>query len=253
MPSRLPRAWVADLCFRVRHLFLLKFAGITAFTWVFFLAYFHLLRFPAHAVVEMPLTPLDRWIPFEPSGLVAYLSLWIYVGIAPGLQRDFRALIGYGAWAAALCTCGLLLFYAWPTRVPLAPLGAVSFPGFALMQGVDAAGNACPSMHVAVAVFSACWVDRLCRDMATPGWPRALNAVWLALIVWSTVAVRQHVVLDALAGALLGGAFAAASLHRRGARPGAAEALDMIPRAAAFLRPAAGDGASNESNPGVAR
>lgn len=227
MPPRLPRAWVADLSHRVRHLFLLKLAGTTAFTWVFFVAYFHLLRHPSHTVVEMPLTALDRWIAFEPAAIVAYLSLWVYVGIGPGLQRSVRALIGYGAWAAALCASGLLVFYFWPTRVPPLPRGDASFPGLAMLQGVDAAGNACPSMHVAIAIFSALRVDRIFRDAAAPWALRAANAAWFALIVWSTIAVRQHVVLDALAGALLGGAFAAVSLrwHARLFRPKRADII----------------------------
>ena len=242
MPPRPSRAWSGELAFRIRHLFVLKLAGITAFTWLFFLGYFHLLRFPAYAVVEMPLTVLDRWIPFEPAGLVAYLSLWLYVGIAPGLQRSLRDLLAYGCWAAALCASGLLLFYFWPTRVPPLAPAAASFPGFALMRGIDAAGNACPSMHVAIAVFSARWIDRVCRDAGAPWALRAANAVWLALIVWSTVAVRQHVVLDAVAGAVLGGAFAAASLQWR-LGFGASRPADIIRRSETFLRPVSGDGA----------
>jgi membrane-associated phospholipid phosphatase len=46
-----------------------------------------------------------------------------------------------------------------------------------------------------------------------------LNVVWLLLIVHSTIAIRQHVVLDALAGAVLGGAFAWAALRWRPASP----------------------------------
>jgi membrane-associated phospholipid phosphatase len=44
------------------------------------------------------------------------------------------------------------------------------------------------------------------------------NTVWLLLIVYSTLAIKQHVLLDALAGAALGAAFGWASLRSFAAR-----------------------------------
>ena len=86
-------------------------------------------------------------------------------------------------------------------------------PAFALLQGVDAAGNACPSLHVATAAFTAVWVDRRLACIGTPAWLRWTNVVWFVAIVWSTLAIKQHVVLDVAAGLLLGAAFAGVSLR----------------------------------------
>ena len=85
-------------------------------------------------------------------------------------------------------------------------------------QGVDAAGNACPSMHVAVAIFTAIWVEHILRGAGAPAWLRLVNGLWFAAIVYSTLAVKQHVVLDAVAGAVLGIAFAIPSLRWRPGR-----------------------------------
>ena len=90
--------------------------------------------------------------------------------------------------------------------------------GFELLRGVDAAGNACPSLHVATAAFSALWLDRLLRDLAMPRWLRGASASWFALIVWSTLAVKQHVWWDVAAGLLLALAVALPALHGGGAR-----------------------------------
>lgn len=173
--------------------------------WVFFIGYFHVLRHPVRPVTEMPLTPLDQWVTFEPLALVAYVSLWVYVGIPAGLLPSLRQLVVYGLWVGALCTTGLVVFYAFPTAVPqpFLPVDVALYPGFALLQGVDAAGNACPSLHVATALFSACWLDRLLRQYAAPWQPRALNALWVVLIIYSTMAIKQHVALDVAGGALL--------------------------------------------------
>jgi len=190
---------------RVRYHFVLKALGITAFMWVFFLGYFHTLRHPVRAVTEMPLTALDHWVGFEPLALVPYVSLWIYVGFAPGLMPSLRQAAVYGLWTGALCLAGLLAFYAFPTSVPLDPMrmGLSQHPGFALLQGVDAAGNACPSLHVATAVFTACWVHRHLLHMGAPAWPQVVNLLWLLLIVWSTMATKQHVAWDVAAGTVL--------------------------------------------------
>ena len=195
--------------------FVLKFVGVCGFMWLFFIGYFHLLRNPSQAVTVMPLTALDQALTFQPAAMAAYVSLWLYVGIPAGLMANRRQLVVYGLWAALLCLIGLAVFWLWPTAVPPVPLPAdvARYPGFALLQGVDAAGNACPSLHVATAVFSAIWIERLLRDVQAPAWPRMLNAAWVLLIVYSTLAIKQHVVWDALAGALLALAVALPSLR----------------------------------------
>jgi membrane-associated phospholipid phosphatase len=120
-------------------------------------------------------------------------------------------------WIGSLCLVGLACFYLAPTAVPPLVLGLdlTRYPSFALLQGVDAAGNACPSLHAAAAMFSAIWADRLLRDVTAPNSLRLLNGGWFLLIVHSTLATKQHVVLDVLAGVLLGLVFALASLRWR--------------------------------------
>lgn len=165
----------------------------------------------------MPLTALDRIIPFVPSALLAYGSLWLYVGMPAGMMASFKHLLVYGAWMAGLCLTGLAIFYFYPTAVPPLTLGIdlAQHPGFALLQGVDASGNAFPSLHVATAVFSAFWIDHILRSVGSPLGMRAASIVWCLLIVLSTLAVKQHVLIDVVAGTLLGVLFATISLRWR--------------------------------------
>ena len=216
MPSSHSRAgWSADITLRVRRHFALKLIGTTAVTGLFLIAYLYMLHHPAHAVTVMPLTAFDRLIPFQPQALFVYVSLWLYVGVGPGLQLNLLELLVYGLWMAAMCLCGLAFFYFWPTQVPPLQLDVSSFPGFAMLQGVDAAGNACPSMHVAAATFTIVRVSQVLRQASAPILLRVFNAAWFAAIVFSTLAIKQHVVLDAVAGAFLGVAFALPSLRWR--------------------------------------
>lgn len=204
----------------MRRYVVLKIAGTTAFTALFFVGYFHLLRFPAYTVTVMPLTALDHLIPFQPNALFVYLTLWLYIGVGPGLLLGFVELLAYTLWISAMCLVGLGVFYVWPTAVPAANLDVAGLAGFAMLKGVDAAGNACPSMHVAAAMFTAIRVDRTLREARVPAALRLMNALWMLAIAHSTLAIKQHVLLDVVAGAALGAAFALASLYARpGARP----------------------------------
>lgn len=221
-PLRVPAApagFAVELVARSRARFWLKLLGISAYMWLFFEGYFHLLRHPSAPVAVMPLTPVDHWVGFQPWALWPYLSLWLYVSLPPGLLRSTRELLHYGVWVGSLLVAGLACFWWWPTAVPHVPL-QTDHPGFALLRGVDAAGNACPSLHVAAAVFSGLWLHRLLIDMQAPRWVLAANGVWLAAIVWSTLAVKQHVWWDVVGGLALAMLFAPASLRWRSPRGG---------------------------------
>ena len=196
----------------MRRHFVLKVVGTTLGISLFFVAYFHLLHNPAYAVTTMPLTALDRAIPFEPAALFVYLTLWLYVGAGPGLQPDVAELVAYGVWIGLLCAAGLLVFYYWPTQIPSHDIDASRYAGFSMLKGVDAAGNAFPSMHVAIAMFTMLRLRDVWRRIGAPVWLHAASLGWCAAIVASTLLVKQHVVLDAIGGVGLGAIFAYASL-----------------------------------------
>jgi membrane-associated phospholipid phosphatase len=208
------RSWI-ELGRRARHGFIRTTIATSLLTGLFFMAYFAVQRHPAHVPLVMPRTALDLLIPFQPAALLAYLTLWVYLGLGPGLQRTGREFAVYGAWLCGMCVSALTIFYFWPTRVPLSVTAAHGFPGFSTLQRVDQTGNACPSMHVAVAIFTVVRVDELLRSMRLPFPLRLANGAWFALIVYSTLATKQHVVLDVVAGAILGLVFAAMSLRWR--------------------------------------
>ncbi len=205
--------WSAELGRRARGHVLLALAGTSTLICLFFVGYFYVQQNPAFPVTVMPLTRLDRMIPFQPHALWIYLSLWIYVGAGPGLQKTRRDILLYGLWVGALCLAGLAVFYFIPTAVP-PMVDAPHSSAFSLLQRLDATGNACPSMHVAAAVFTVMRVDAVLRESRSPAFMRFLNATCCALICYSTLAIKQHVALDVLAGAALGVTFAVLSLRQ---------------------------------------
>ena len=207
MPALSPRS--AELYERVAANWWLKFFGITAFIAVFFSAYFLLLQFPLFGVTLMPLTAVDRFISFQPWSVGLYYSLWLYVSLPPTLLRTRPELYAYGWISAGMAVVALSIFLFWPTSIPATTgIDWASHPGFAALKRLDKSQNACPSLHVAFAVFSGVWLDRMLRTLRLADWPRLVSAAWCIGIVYSTIATRQHVAVDVAAGTALGLLFA---------------------------------------------
>ncbi len=198
----LETGWLRRSGRRIRVLWPLKMAGTMAGMSVFFFAYFWLLHHRAFPVTLMPLTAVDRAIAFRPEAFVVYASLWIYVSLAPALLTTKRELLSHAVAWSVLSAIGLGIFFFWPTAVPAAEVNWAPHSAFAFLKRIDASGNACPSLHVAFAVLTAVWFERLLREVGAGGIARSVNWLWCAAIVYSTIAIRQHVALDVLAGAL---------------------------------------------------
>lgn len=208
---RQTRPWLQELAVRVVYLWWFKAIGTAAFMTVFFAAYLHLLHFPVYPVTVMPLTVVDRAIGFQPWALVAYGTLWIYVALPPALAPTLKRLFSYGWHIGGLCLAAILVFVFWPTAVPPADVDWGRYPGFALLKGIDVGGNACPSLHVATALYSAIWLEMELREIGAVAWLRRLSWLWCAVIVFSTLATKQHVMYDVVAGTALALAVAALS------------------------------------------
>jgi len=192
----------------------LKGIGTTVFISLFFVAYFYVLRNPAYPPTVMPAIWLDRWIGFQPLALPVYLSLWLYVSLLPAFFETRAELYRYGVAMAVMCIAGLSIFYFWPTAAPAPDIDWARYPDIDFLKDIDASGNACPSLHVATAFLSGAWFHHLLRRFGAPAWVLAGNWAWCAAIVYSTIAIRQHVAVDAIAGLALGGVAAALALGR---------------------------------------
>ena len=161
---------------------------------------------PAVSRPEWVRNPIDRFV-------MARLDA---EGLAPAPEADRRTLASYGITALGLSLVGLGIFWLWPTAVPVPGESWAPDSAFAFLKNIDASGNACPSMHVAFAVLTAIELTRQLRELRAGSTVVALNWLWCVGILYSTIATRQHVVLDVIAGALLGALFAIA--HHRWCR-----------------------------------
>jgi membrane-associated phospholipid phosphatase len=182
-----------------------KLIGTTLGMTAFFAAYFWLLGHPIHAATLMPVTGFDRMIGIQPAALPLYLSLWVYVSLAPALVVNRRELVSVGLAWLALSIIGLGTFLVWPTAAPGMDVDWSHYPSLGFLKAADAAGNACPSLHVAFAIFSAASLGRSLRQLGAGRPARGLNWLWCLGILYSTMATGQHVFVDVVAGTALGG------------------------------------------------
>jgi membrane-associated phospholipid phosphatase len=206
-------SWLLQVWPRMRILWAAKVTGTILSMPVFFVVYFWLLNHPLFPVTTIPRTAVDRLIGFCPETLPLYVSLWVYVVLPPMFLKNRRELGSYGVAVIGLSVIAFVFFLFWPTALPKFELDWSQHPSVSFLKTVDASGNACPSLHVAFAVFTAIWLERLLREMGAGRLVRALNWLWCLGILYSTIAIRQHVALDVLAGAVLGAIVGA--LHLR--------------------------------------
>jgi len=183
---------------------LFKGTGTTVGMTVFFIAYFIVLNNPLFPVTVVPATWLDDVIGFHPWSLIPYASLWFYIAICPSFLNDRRQLWAFAAGCAALAGTGLAIFILFPTAAPAPDIDWSLYPLIQFLKETDSAGNACPSLHAAFAVFTALWFARTLPALGAGLVLQFANFVWAGLIVYSTLATKQHVAIDALYGAILG-------------------------------------------------
>lgn len=142
------------------------------------------------------LTPFDAAIPFLPWTVWIYAAFVLFAIAAIALAPPRRALAALLASAGALALA-LPCFALLPADLPRPPAPpGISGAAIDWLRRHDDAHNTCPSLHVALAVTAA-WA------VAPTRWRWAAIGC-AAAISLSTLTVKQHTVVDVVAGALLG-------------------------------------------------
>jgi membrane-associated phospholipid phosphatase len=191
----------------VRRLFSLwpvKVLGISGGISLFFVLYFWAARSPQAPVTVMPVLALDRWFTLRESLLPVYASLWVYVSMAPAFTKDGAELLRYTLRAALMSAIGFAFYLFYPSAVPDFGVDWSQYESLQFLRAGDASRNAFPSLHVSFAVLSCHVIAGQLRAMGVPLALRAINVAWCVAITYSTIAIRQHVVVDVAGGLVLG-------------------------------------------------
>jgi membrane-associated phospholipid phosphatase len=183
--------------------------------------YFTLQRLDAFPLRSLPELPIDRWIAFEPAWIWAYLSIALLVPLAPILATRKEDLARYAKGLTLLCVVCFAAFLFFPVEGPRPEQIEGQHAVYELLVSWDRPSNSLPSLHAGLAVYSLLFLFRVLG--LGPSGRIAVGlagALWGALILYSTLATRQHWAIDLPAGVLLAGAAHALVWRDAGRVPG---------------------------------
>ncbi|HTL11405.1 MAG TPA: phosphatase PAP2 family protein, partial [Bdellovibrionota bacterium] len=157
--------------------------------------HFHL--FPP---VMLPMSWVDRAVPFVPQTVWIYTSEFILFILTYALSRDHRNANKYLYSFLALQTVSVAIFVIYPTTFPRAqfPLPADLDPLtralFAHLRVTDTPANCAPSLHV-----SSCYLSSFVfLDERRRLFP--LFFLWASAIAFTTLTTKQHYLVDVALG-----------------------------------------------------
>jgi len=146
-------------------------------------------------------TPLDRALPVVPIFAIPYVSLIPYIGVSLLVFLFFRVRV-YRSAALTMIIVWLIsyAFYFFLQSYIARPVITGTDPFSAMVRSIYASDqpyNDFPSLHTSLSTIIAIHWWRFNRRIGIPA------AIWTALIVASTVLVKQHYLADVAGGLVL--------------------------------------------------
>ena len=146
----------------------------------------------------LPLSALDRAIPFNPAAIWLYLSFFLIVPRAICWRRCANQMADAGDAADGARRRGSYLL--WPTTMayPQNEGVGISAQLLAALTQVDSPQNCLPSLHMALTVLAVWALSDGERKVRTALW-----MLWGVAIAFSILQLRRHLFVDLAGGALL--------------------------------------------------
>ena len=160
---------------------------------------------PVFAPGHIPLTAIDRAVPFDPWWVYAYMSMYLILPLSPmlAIRADHlrRYVLGLTIMFVSACVC----FFLYPVAYDRPPLPADAPAFYRLIATIDRPINSIPSLHAGLTVYTLLFGVRALADL--PARRRRVllltGSIWGAVILYGTLATKQHYLLDLPPGALL--------------------------------------------------
>jgi len=187
--SRLRAHWATKLCLG---------ASLTV---VFCAGYFVIQYYPLRLPTRFDLTVIDRSVPFSPRWVWVYQSVYLLI-LGAWLCETKDQLKRYFIGFTLLTLTGFICFLLWPVSGPR-PQELSSDPMYNALVRYDTTLNSFPSLHMALAAYSAC-VAVAVTTGSLRRWLIIILPLWITLIGYSTLATKQHYWVDLAPGIALG-------------------------------------------------
>jgi len=165
------------------------------------LGYFCLFYFTLQRVVffvphQFQLSRIDLAIPFDARWTIVYQSLYLFLPM-PWLASSNEQLRRYARGFFIVTLISFAFFLVFPVEGPRPDI-MTSDPLYRLLLAYDRNLNAFPSLHAALAVYTFLFALRiLSSKFALAG------SAWIALVLYATMATKQHYAIDVVAGIIV--------------------------------------------------
>ena len=154
---------------------------------------------------QIPVTFIDRIIPFDSGWVIPYMSMYIMLIIPPALATTTEQIRRYLIGMAIMFAVAGICFFVYPVAYLRPPLPADAPQLYRMVVSMDQPINCIPSLHAGMTIYAMLLAARIFAGDPAPV-RRALLWIgwtWTALILYGTLATKQHYFLDLPAGAIL--------------------------------------------------
>ncbi len=169
----------------------------------FIVLYIATNRFHFIQPFEIPFTVADQLVGFDPKWVWIYLLTYPYVVLPVLLIRKEFEVEAFSKAFVAVLSLSAVIFVVYPTTMlrPLAdPASSLSELALEWLRMADTPANCVPSAHVSLSLLASFALARVTARCAI----KTVLWIFFFAICFSTMAVKQHVVIDVLSGATVG-------------------------------------------------
>lgn len=174
---------------------------------VWTVCYFLPQALPLREPACLPLWMIDEAVPFHPWWIVPYMSMYLLLPIPPLLAITFDQLRRYVIGMMVMFGVAGVCFFLWPVAYPRQPVPDAAPFLYRLIASVDKPVNTIPSLHAGLTAYALFFGARLMRE--APALHRrtvlAMGWLWALLILYGTMATKQHYFIDLPPGIVLAG------------------------------------------------
>ena len=170
--------------------------------WVY-VPYLFLQRHHFFPATNMTSSFFDRRISFSDKAAWLYLSIYLLMPVGPFLMNSRKQIFRYAIGIVLISLFANIIFLFWPTFCSRPNFGGTNV-AYRTLTAIDNSFHAFPSLHAAFAVYSALCGGLVLREIGSRSFWRISLWFWAFLILYATLATKQHVVADIIAGGALG-------------------------------------------------
>lgn len=145
-------------------------------------------------------------IPFDPNWVWVYQSIYLALPLVCLSIADREEITSFALGFAYMVLFCTVFFVFLPVRFPRPlPEPGASVPWmYTLISAYDESRNCLPSLHVGFATYLSLYAVRLSGPRTLWRWSAAAGLfVWLLLVAYSTLALKQHYFIDLPLGAMV--------------------------------------------------